>query len=111
MPHAVRESMIQQYANELRFSDGDIFRFYRRAQQANDQKAVNKWLARLSPSKKRNLMQLEKADHGRLIAALDALMPLVGLWQGFQLGAMNRIMPMRVWQVTYRSYYFVINAS
>ena len=100
MPHAVREAMIQQYANELRFSDGDIFRFYRRAQQANDQKAVNKWLARLSASKKRNLMQLEKADHGRLIAALDALMPLVGLWQGFQLGAMNRIMPMRVWQVS-----------
>ncbi|GAB7336289.1 hypothetical protein MBLNU13_g09039t1 [Cladosporium sp. NU13] len=95
MPHAVRESMIQQYTNELRFSDGDIFRFYRRAQQANDQKAVNKWLARLSASKKRNLMQLEKADHGRLIAALDALMPFVGLWQGFQLGAMNRIMPMR----------------
>ncbi|GAB7336319.1 hypothetical protein MBLNU13_g09059t2 [Cladosporium sp. NU13] len=95
MPHAVRESMIQQYTNELRFSDGDIFRFYRRAQQANDQKAVNKWLARLSVSKKRNLMQLEKADHGRLIAALDALMPFVGLWQGFQLGAMNRIMPMR----------------
>lgn len=56
-------------------------------------------------------MQLEKADHGRLIAALDALMPFVGLWQGFQLGAMNRIMPMRVWQVTYRSYYLVINAS
>lgn len=42
-------------------------------------------------------MQLEKADHGRLIAALDVLMPFVGLWQGFQLGAMNRIMPMRVW--------------
>ena len=36
-------------------------------------------------------MQLEKADHGRLIAALDALMLFVGLWQGFQLGAMNRI--------------------
>ena len=56
-------------------------------------------------------MQLEKADHGRLIAVLDALIPFDGLWQGFQLGAMNRIMPMRVWQVTYRSYYFVINAS
>jgi hypothetical protein len=100
MPHAVRESMIQQYANELQFSDGDVFRFYRRAQQANDQKAVNRWLARLSASKKRNLMQLEKADHGRLIAALDALIPFIGLWQGFQLGSMNRIMPMRVWQVS-----------
>ena len=99
MPHAAREPMIQHYANELRFSDGDSFSFYRRAQQANDQKPVNRWLARLSASKKRNLMQLEKADHGRLIAALDALIPFVGLWQGFRLGAMNRIMPMRVWQV------------
>ena len=45
-------------------------------------------------------MQLEKADHGRLIATLDALTPFIGLWQSFQLGAMNRIMPMRVWQVS-----------
>ena len=106
MPHAVREAMIQQYSNELRFSDGDIFRYCRRAQQANNQRVVSRWLARLSASKKINLTQLERADHGRLIAALDALIPFIGLWQGFQLGAMNRIMPMRVWQVSKLLFHF-----
>ena len=44
-------------------------------------------------------MHLEKADHGRLIEALDNLLPYVGLWQELSLGALNRVLPMRLWQV------------
>lgn len=99
MPESARQSLVEHYANEARFSDGDVYRFYRIAQDANDQKAVKKWLARISASKKRNLMQLERSDHGRVVKAFDALIPFVGLWQDFQLGSLNRILPMRVWQV------------
>lgn len=53
--------------------------------------------------KEAQLLQLEKVDHGRLIDALDALIPFVGLWHDFHLGAMNRILPMRVWQVLTKS--------
>lgn len=56
---------------------------YRMAQKAEDQQAVKMWLARLSASKKRNLIQVEKADHGRLIEALDTFIPFADLWQEF----------------------------
>lgn len=99
MPVSLRHRLVEDYTNELRFSDGDIFRFYRQAQEADEQRAVEKWQARLSPSKRRNLLQLEKADHGRIIKVLDSLLPFVGLWQDFQLGAMNRVLPLHTWEV------------
>lgn len=99
LPVLMRQSCIEQYRNELQFGDGDIVRFYRHAQKANNRSSVKRWLARLSTCKRRNLMHLEKADHGRLIEALDNLLPYVGLWQGFSLGALNRVLPMRLWQV------------
>lgn len=100
IPASLRYKLTAQYTNELRFSDGDIFRFYRRAQLDNDQPLVRTWRARLTDGKRRNLVQLEKADHGRIIQGLDALLPFVGLWQDFQLGALNRILPMHTWEVS-----------
>jgi hypothetical protein len=48
----------------------------------------------------RNIGQLEKADHGRVIGVLDTLLPYIGLWQDFHLGALNRILPLHVWEVS-----------
>ncbi|KAK5111090.1 hypothetical protein LTR85_012265 [Meristemomyces frigidus] len=98
MPNDVRQSLVEEYKNERQFADGDIFRYYRDAQIRNDQRSVKRWLARLSACKRRNLMQLEKADHGRVIEALDNLLPYTGLWQQLQLGALNRLLPLRLWQ-------------
>ncbi|EMC97300.1 hypothetical protein BAUCODRAFT_130484 [Baudoinia panamericana UAMH 10762] len=98
LPPNARLLLIEEYKNEQRFADGDVYRYYRYAQIANDQASVKRWLARLSSTKVRNLQQLEKADHGRVLERLDKLLPFVGLWQGFKLGALCRLLPLRTWQ-------------
>ena len=99
LPPSTYVQLVQEYKNDLHFSDGDIFRYYRQAQKADNEQCMRRWEARLSESKLRNLLQIEKAHHGRVIQALDTLLPLQGIWQDFHLGAFNRILPMHTWQV------------
>lgn len=99
LPESDRLHLIEEYKNELQFSDGDIFRYYRQAQKSHNERSMRQWESRLSESKLRNLLQIEKAHHGSIAEALDALLPLPGIWQDFHLGSFNRVLPMHVWQV------------
>ncbi|KAK0247123.1 hypothetical protein LTR29_017846 [Friedmanniomyces endolithicus] len=99
LPDILSANLVEQYKNELRFSDGDVFRSYRQAQMAENELNMRRWEARLSETKLRNLRQIENAHHGGIVRALDALLPLPGLWQDFHLGSWNRVLPMHIWQV------------
>jgi len=66
---------------------------------AENELNMRRWEARLSETKLRNLRQIENAHHGGVVRALDALLPLSGLWQDFHLGSWNRVLPMHIWQV------------
>ncbi|KAK0302271.1 hypothetical protein LTR82_017932 [Friedmanniomyces endolithicus] len=57
---------------------------------AENELNMRRWEARLSETKLRNLRQIENAHHGGVVRALDALLPLSGLWQDFHLGSWNR---------------------
>ncbi|KAI4228466.1 MAG: hypothetical protein L6R40_008131 [Gallowayella cf. fulva] len=89
----------EDYLGASNFCDGDIFRHLRRCSINNDQ-AERTWLARLSESKRRDVLQLQKAaDKDRHMRkfrdSLDALLPFRGLWRALHLGALHRILPLR----------------
>jgi len=78
----------------LGFCDGDVFRYYNEALAQDDRVNAQKWMARLSVRKRKNLLQLERYHGGKLFVALRDPIPFAGLWPRFQLGAFNRILPM-----------------
>jgi Protein of unknown function (DUF3723) len=103
----ISESMLsylrEKYSNARSFSDGDIYRTLRHYQKNNMKAEARKWLAKLSPSKRRDLKQLhEKA--GPLSEAFDELLPIIGLWSSVQLGAMHRILTLRCTEVSIALY-------
>ncbi|KAK3669647.1 hypothetical protein LTR78_010464 [Recurvomyces mirabilis] len=99
MPDILQQAIVEEYRNELTFSDGDIFRSYRIAKDKGDRKSEEKWLARLSAVKKRNILQLQKVDNGDLINGFDRLLPFLGMWQHFLIGALSGALPTHMWQV------------
>jgi hypothetical protein len=72
---------------DLNYTDGEIFRQARLSQVQNDTLGSDRWLARLSQPKTRDLKALLKRDV--LIKALDSILALRGLWGAFKLGSMD----------------------
>ncbi|KAF7505063.1 hypothetical protein GJ744_001282 [Endocarpon pusillum] len=89
--------MSEEYENALPFNDGMIFRSIRIHQIRNNKTEAEKWLARLSGnSKRRDIAQLQKRKlFVNLSNALDQLLPLPGLWSGFQVGTFHRLLSMK----------------
>ena len=53
----------------------------------------NKWLARLSPEKRRNVLRVESSLVMREVRdSLDALIPFTGLWPALEIGQFQRIL-------------------
>jgi len=102
-PVALQQSLVEECRNELTFSDGDVFRFYRLAQTTGDHQNKKRWLARLSPGKRKIVLQLHKVCDGQLFEAFDILRPFVGLWQHFHFGALKRALPMHMWHVSHHN--------
>ena len=95
----------QEYNTSARFCDGDIFRNLRLATLNNGRSERKKWLSRLSATKRRDILQLEKrADKqpatGAFLDALDNLIPYSGLWLALQLGTFHRILSLRCPEVS-----------
>lgn len=76
--------------NETKFSDGEIFRNVRKYIGNKSSVKLKMWTARLSPCKLIALNQLLR--HSQLVQALDALLPFPGLWDGLQLGNIQRLL-------------------
>jgi hypothetical protein len=51
-------------------------------------------MARLTEGKRKDLKQLDK-NEADLKAALDQLLPIIGLWAPLRLGTLHRILPLR----------------
>jgi len=89
--------LIEGYANTQRFSDGEIFwkiRFYNRA---CDTRAEQKWWARLTETKRKDLKQLLK--HNAFAHAFDNLLEMPGLWQPIKLGTLHRLLVLKCHEV------------
>lgn len=88
----------EEYLGASNFCDGDIFRHLRRCRLSNNP-GEKTWLARLSESKRSDILQLEKAaDKDRQMRkfrdSLDALLPFAGLWRALHIGAFHRLLPL-----------------
>ncbi|KAK6428816.1 hypothetical protein LTR95_015037 [Oleoguttula sp. CCFEE 5521] len=88
-----RRQLAEEYSNERAHGDGEILHKIRSCHKRGDRDNENKWLARLTESKRKDLRQLLR-DH-RFAAALDDLLPWFGLWQPIQLGTLHRLLTMK----------------
>jgi hypothetical protein len=61
---------------------------------------VNKWKARLSTEKAKNLSRLGNDLHKGLQYAFDENIPFVGLWDGFMLGSLSRLLRIKCPEVS-----------
>lgn len=96
---------MEEYSNSRNFSDGDIFRNLRYHQMNNNKQEAGKWMARLSESKRRDVIQLQKmalqsTAMSALSDAFDRLLPYIGLWSALQLGTFHRLLTLRCPEVS-----------
>lgn len=82
-----KQRLREGYSYSVNYTDGEIFRQVRLSQIQNDSVSSDRWLARLTQSKTRDLRALLKRDI--LIKALDSILALRGLWGAFKLGSMD----------------------
>lgn len=87
------------------FSDGDVFRHLRHCQRLQDRGGKKKWLSRLSITKQRDVLQLERraekeVETAEFLDAWDDLIPYPGLWPALQLGTLHRLLSLRCPEVS-----------
>ena len=99
LPLHAQEHIRYEYSNMLKFSDGSIFRHHLDAERRGDQRSAESWLAMLSDGKRTRVRQLKKHDRGRLLKALLPLLPFAALWDDYDLGPLNRELPLRCLEV------------
>jgi hypothetical protein len=106
-------SAYEAFAHEQSYTDGTIFRNIRLYSRKGNAIEEDKWWARLTETKKKDLRQLissnkyhnipcrnkENNESERLIDALDDLLELPGLWLPIQLGTLHRLHGLRCREV------------
>jgi hypothetical protein len=92
--------LLESYAHEQSYSDGQIFRKIRLYHRDGDLESEKRWWARLSVTKRKDLKQLLGVDSLR--EAFDALLPFPGLWTPVQLGTLHRLHGLRCTEVCAR---------
>ncbi|KAH8691896.1 hypothetical protein BGW36DRAFT_362925 [Talaromyces proteolyticus] len=79
IPNPLWTCMREDSSNEIRFSEGDIYRALRQYQLLGNSKEAQKWLWRLgSDEKRKNVRRIQKKP--ALCRGLDQLLPYIGLW-------------------------------
>ena len=79
---------------------GDIFRGYLQADMGRQPLKAKEWLLRLSDNNRKRIRQLKQPVERNLLAAFLELLPYAALWTSFQVGTLNRILPMRCREVS-----------
>jgi hypothetical protein len=108
----LRNHDYESFSHEQSYSDGTIFRNIRIYSRNGNQVDEDKWWARLSETKRRDLRQLissykyneirEDKDgrtQPKLMDAFDDLLDLRGLWPPIQLGTLHRLHGLRCREV------------
>ena len=70
-------------------SDGNIYWEIRTCERLGSRGAAQRWKASLSKNKRANLSQLLRRPH--LVQGFDSLLGFHGLWSGFELGNIKRV--------------------
>jgi hypothetical protein len=92
IPTKLRISMCEQYLHSRPFCDGDIYRYILKYHREENVDEEEKWIRRLSNSKKFKLQQL-RSRYQRLANGFAHLTPYSGIWYQLHLGCLNRILP------------------
>lgn len=98
LPESERVRLAEGFANERAHTDGEIFhkiRFYHGRQEAD---AENKWWARLTETKRKDLRQLLRDE--RYSRAFDLMLPWPGLWTSMKLGSLHRLLCLKCDEVS-----------
>ncbi|KAF1948546.1 hypothetical protein CC80DRAFT_556252 [Byssothecium circinans] len=86
---ALETTLVEEYSNEKKPSDGEIYCKIRQYEQERNLCFKNRWKARLSDHGRRALRQLQ--DHEELTAAFDDLLGIPGLWDGMRISTLHKM--------------------
>ncbi|GAA87890.1 hypothetical protein AKAW_06004 [Aspergillus luchuensis IFO 4308] len=88
----LRTSLIEEYANQKKPTDGQIYRKIRQYEGEDNETFRQRWFVRLSPSNQDRLDQLDNKRNRRLRRAFDRLLPIPGLWpHGMRISMLHRL--------------------
>lgn len=88
----LRTSLIEEYSNEKKSTDGEIYRKVRQYESDGNGLLRQKWLMRLSEWKRGRLEQLGKEKNARLRGGFDRLLVIPGLWlDGMRVSMLHRV--------------------
>ena len=88
LPRPCSKSVVEEYSNEQAYSDGETFRKIRQYHRDGDKDGEERWWARLSNDKRKDLAQLLKDE--RFERTFDAMLQWPGLFRPIKLGALRR---------------------
>lgn len=78
----LKTSLVEEYANERKPTDGEIYRKIRQYEGEYDETFRERWFVRLSGSNQERLDQLDNKRNRRIRVAFDKLLTIPGLWPG-----------------------------
>lgn len=94
----LRTCLIEEYSNEARPTDGEVYRKIRQYQFEKNVSFEKRWWTRLTPHCSKNLKQLLR--HNEFTAAFDALLEIPGLWVGMRISTIHKMMAMKCDEVS-----------
>ncbi|KAJ5318586.1 hypothetical protein N7476_005006 [Penicillium atrosanguineum] len=87
----LRTFLVEEYANQKKPTDGDIYRKIRQYEGEYDEAFRERWFVRLSQSNQERLDQLDNKRNRRLRRAFDRLLAIPGLWPGMRISVLHRL--------------------
>lgn len=93
MNYELKICLIEEYSNEVKPTDGEIYRKIRGYHLQRNLFFERRWWTRLTPHGTKNLRQLLR--HDELTAAFDALLDISGLWDGMRISVLHKVMAIR----------------
>ena len=94
----MKTSLVEEYSNELKPTDGEIYRKIRQYDSERNISSKMRWKARLKGIRPKSLNTLLK--HEDITDAFDALLDIPGLWDGMMLSTIHKLFPMRCNEVS-----------
>ena len=94
----LKTTLIEEYANEKKPSDGEIYLKIRQYQLERNLWFEKRWWARLSEHGRQRLEQLFR--HRDIAAAFDALREIKGLWEAMRIKTLHKMFAMKCDEVS-----------
>lgn len=105
----LRASLVEEYANQKKLSDGEIYRKIRQYEGEDNEAFRERWFVRLSPNNQGRLDQLDNKRNRRLRRAFDRLLAIPGLWpSGMRISLLHRFIASGCVQVSSAFVFFAL---